>query len=287
MNINKNSESDACEPLVSITLSVHNGADTIKETIDSVIAQTYQNWELIISDNASTDDTISIAETFTDTRIRIYKNKDDKGPILNPYLLFSFAKGKYLKTIDDDSYIYPKCLEQQVEILEKFADVAFVTCDTKYRIANGKTITGKIPFKNDVVTRDEYIKYTLMTSRGSVQEGNQTLHRTENIKLAWGKYLSAGLTSGLVNIYSGNFYVPSVELKKGNLYVIRETLSAGRIEANSYSMKFNQAKLQGAWIKLLQLDGYKINPFFYIWARIMIVARSTARWFAFKLLGRN
>jgi glycosyltransferase involved in cell wall biosynthesis len=267
-------------------MSVRNGADTIKETIESVIAQAYQNWELIISDNASTDNTVAIIKTFTDTRIRIYQNKDDKGPILNPYLLFSFAKGKYLKTIDDDSYLYPECLEKQVKILEEFADAAFVTCDTEYRIANGKTITGKIPFKNDVVTRDEYIKYTLMTSRGSVQEGNQTLHRTENIKVAWGKYLSTGLTSGLVNIYSGNFYVPSVELKKGNLYVIRETLSAGRIEANSYSMKFNQTKLQGAWIKLLQLDGYNINPFLYIWARIMIVARSTARKIVFWILGR-
>jgi glycosyltransferase involved in cell wall biosynthesis len=268
-------------------MSVRNGSDTIKETIDSVIAQTYRNWELIISDNASTDNTVAIVKTFTDTRIRIYQNKDDKGPILNPYLLFSFAKGKYLKTIDDDSYLYPECLEKQVKILEEFADAAFVTCDTEYRTAKGKTIIAKIPFKNDIVTRDEYIKYTLMTSRGSVQEGNQTLHRAENIKLAWDKWFSVGLTHGLVNIYSGNFYFPSVVLTEGNLYIIRETLSAGRIEADSYSMKFNQAKLQGAWIKLLRLDGYKINPFFYIWARIMIVARATARRIVFKLFGRN
>jgi hypothetical protein len=68
------------------------------------------------------------------------------------------------------------------------------------------------------------------------------------------------------------------------MYVIRETLSAGMVEANSYSLKLNQAKLMPAWIKMLQKEGYKINPFLYIWMRIMIVVRSTARLIAFQIL---
>jgi glycosyltransferase involved in cell wall biosynthesis len=271
--------------LVSIVMSVRNGADTIKETIGSVLAQTYMNWKLTIRDNCSTDDTASIVKSFDDARIHFYQNENDKGGILNSYLLLNYADGEFIKFIDDDSYLYPDCLEKQVQILQTHQDIAFATSDTEYRTSGGKIIPARIPFKNDVVNRDEYIKYTLMTCRGSVQEGNQTLHRTTFYKSAIEKWLSNGLAHGLVNLYSGNFYVPSVLLTQGDLYVIRETLSAGRMEANSYSLKFNQAKLQPAWIKLLRLDGYKINPFLYIWARIMIVVRSTARWLAFKILG--
>jgi glycosyltransferase involved in cell wall biosynthesis len=285
--MNNNDKSKASSQLVSVIMSVRNGADTIKETIDSVIGQTYQNWELIISDNASTDDTVHIIKTFDDVRIQLHQNKNDKGPLLNFFLLVSSAKGAFLKSIDDDSYLYPECLEKQVKILEEFKDAAFVTSDTEYRAAKGKIIAAKIPFKNEVVTRDEYIEYTLMTGRGSVQEGNQTLYRTEIYKSAQEKWYAVGLSKGLVNIYSGNFYLPSVVLKEGNLYVIRKTLSAGRIEANSYSLKLNQAKLLPAWIKLLRLDGYRISPLLYVWARIMIVVRATARRIVFKLFGRN
>jgi glycosyltransferase involved in cell wall biosynthesis len=273
-------------PLISIVMSVRNGEDTIKETIESVIAQTYKNWELIIGDNCSTDETVSIIESFTDPRIRLIKNEYDKGAIYNQRLLGEHAHGEYLKPLDDDSYLYPENLEKELNAFLTNENIALVTCDTEYRTPNGKTISARIPFKKDIVSREEYIKYTLKNARGSVQEGNQCLYRTAIFKHIWDRYFSIGLAAGLVNMYSGYFYFPSYELTKGNMYIIRETLSAGRMEANSYSLKYNQAKLQGVWIKLLQLDGYKIPLLLYIWAHIMIFVRSTARRLVFGFLGR-
>jgi hypothetical protein len=161
-----------------------------------------------------------------------------------------------------------------------------VTCDTEYHTPSGKRIPAKIPFKNDVVTRDDYIKFTLKTARGSVQEGNQILIRTEYLKFALDKEMSIGLAPGLLNAYSTYFYPIAGILTKGNMYIIRETLSAGMIEADSYSLKLNQAKLMPAWIKMLQIEGYKINPFLYVWAHVMIVVRSAARYIVFNILGR-
>jgi glycosyltransferase involved in cell wall biosynthesis len=268
-------------------MSVRNGADTIKETIESVLAQTYQNWELLIRDNCSTDRTVSIIESFNDPRIYLFINMNNYGVAYNHLLLYETARGEYLKLIDDDSYLYPECLEKQAQILLARPDVAVVTCGTEYRTPGGKTISVKIPFKNDIVTQNDYITYTLLSARGSVQEGNQLLIRMNCQNFSVAKIMSIGYPNGLLNAYSGYFYGPAAVLVKGNMYIIRETLSSGIIEANSYSMKLNQAKLMPAWIKLLRLDGYKINPLLYVWARIMIIARSTARRFAFKLLGRS
>jgi glycosyltransferase involved in cell wall biosynthesis len=277
--------SDA-SPLISLIMSVRNGADTIRHTIESVIAQTHQNWELLIRDNCSTDNTADIIKSFSDPRINLTVNKHDRGILYNILLLIEAVNGEFIKPIDDDSYLYPQCLEKQLEILLARSDIAIVTCNTEYRTPSGRIIPAKIPFKNDIVTRDDYIKFTLKTARGSVQEGNQVLIRMEAFRFSMDKEMSIGLAPGFLNGYSTYFYPVAGILTCGDMYVIRKTLSAGMIEAHSYSLKLNQAKLMPAWIKMLQIDGYKINPFLYIWARIMIIVRSTARRITFWILGR-
>jgi glycosyltransferase involved in cell wall biosynthesis len=274
-------------PLISIIMSVRNGADTIKKTIDSCVAQTYQNWELLIRDNCSDDGTAGIVKSFNDKRISLVINGNDRGSFYNQLLLSETAKGEYIKIMDDDSYLYQTCLEKQAHILLNHPDIAMVISETEYHTPGGRVIPAKMPFKSQIVTAGEYIKHTLLTAQGSVQEGNQMLIRTEFLKSAYSRLMAAGIASGLVNAYSSYFYVPAAVLGMGNMYVIHEILSAGMIEAGSYSLKFNQAKLQPAWIKLLQLDGYKIPPPLCIWAHIMIVMRSTARRLAFRILGKS
>lgn len=275
------------KPLVSITLAVKNGADTIQAAIESVLAQTYTNWELIVRDNCSTDDTVSIVKSLADPRIRLYINEYDKGAFINSSSLTRMASGEYLKSIDDDNILYPECLEKQVQILSTRNDIVFVTSDTEYITPGGKKISARVPFDKEVVTRDEYIKFTLLTGRGSIQEGCQSLWRTAAHFEAVERFFSLGLADGLVNIYSSYFYKPALWLTKGDMYVIHETLSSGRIEANSNSLQFNQAKLQGAWIKLLKKEGYHISPLLYITAKIMILVRSAARWIVFSIVGRR
>jgi glycosyltransferase involved in cell wall biosynthesis len=273
-------------PLISIVMSVRNGADTIKETIESVIAQTYKNWELIIGDNCSTDNTISIIESFNDPRIRLIQNEFDYGLLYNQLLLRREIKGEFCKGVDDDSYLYPQNLEKELSVLLENKNIAFVTCDTEYITPNGKKISARVPFEKDIITKDEYIRYTLMTARGSIQEGNQTLHRTSLNRNADITMMSKGLPAGLINLYTPYFYIPSLILSHGDLYIIHETLSSNRMQQDSYSLKFNQAKLQVSWIKLLRNDGYKINPLLCIWAHIIIMLRATARKIVFRIFGK-
>ena len=91
--------------LISIVLPVYNGAKFLCESIDSVINQTYKNWELLILDDCSTDETAKIAQKYVeqDSRIRYYLNEKNLRLPRNLNKGFSLAKGDYLTWTSDDN----------------------------------------------------------------------------------------------------------------------------------------------------------------------------------------
>ncbi|WP_243349651.1 glycosyltransferase family 2 protein [Parabacteroides sp. FAFU027] len=113
-------------PLVSVLMTVYNREKYIAEAIDSVIASSYQNWELIIVDDQSKDQSVEIAKKYTeiDSRIRLYVNEKNLGDYPNRNKAASFAKGKYLKYLDADDTIYKYSLDYMVEAMETFPDAA-------------------------------------------------------------------------------------------------------------------------------------------------------------------
>jgi len=118
------------KPLVSVLMTAYNREKYIAEAIESVIASTYQNWELIIVDDGSKDKTVEIAKSFQekDSRIKIYINERNLGDYPNRNKAASYAKGKYLKYVDADDLIYPYGLEQLVFYMEQFHDAAYGLC---------------------------------------------------------------------------------------------------------------------------------------------------------------
>ncbi len=121
-------------PTVSIGLPVYNGARFINKAIDSILAQTYEDFELIIVDNDSTDDTVSICEEYAakDGRIRIVRNEQNIGAAPNFNKVFGLATGKYFKWAAHDDWIEPEFLAKCVEILDTQSDVSL--CHTSTRI---------------------------------------------------------------------------------------------------------------------------------------------------------
>ncbi|WP_228850344.1 glycosyltransferase family 2 protein [Aegicerativicinus sediminis] len=118
------------QPLVSVLMPVYNSEKYLAEAIDSVVASTYQNWELIIVDDRSNDRSHEIAKTFQekDKRIKVYVNKINLGDYPNRNQAVSYAKGKYLKFVDHDDYIYPYGLEQLVYYMEQFPEAGYGLC---------------------------------------------------------------------------------------------------------------------------------------------------------------
>ena len=113
-------------PLVSVLMTAYNREKYIAEAIESVLASTYQNWELIIVDDCSRDRTVEIARGYEakDSRIKVYVNEQNLGDYPNRNKAASYAKGKYLKYLDSDDIINPHGLAVMVETMEKFPGVA-------------------------------------------------------------------------------------------------------------------------------------------------------------------
>lgn len=96
----------------------HNDAEYLKETIGSVIAQTFKDWEILLVDDCSTDNSLEIAESFNDERIRIFKNEKNSGAAFSRNVATENARGKYIAFLDADDYWYPTKLEKQVGFME-------------------------------------------------------------------------------------------------------------------------------------------------------------------------
>lgn len=117
---------DNCNPLVSVVMSAYNESKYIQEAIDSILQQTYKNIELIIIDDASTDNTVEIIEKNTDKRIVLLKNKENKRLAYNLNLGIQQAHGKYIARMDADDICMPDRLKKQVNFLESHMDIDIV-----------------------------------------------------------------------------------------------------------------------------------------------------------------
>ena len=118
--------------LVSIVLPIYNGEKYMRQSIESVINQTYKNWELIIIDDCSSDNTPQIAKEYAekDGRIRYYRNETNLKLPRGLNRGFSLSKGEYLTWTSDDNLYLPTAIERMVHTLKKDnSDFVFATCD--------------------------------------------------------------------------------------------------------------------------------------------------------------
>jgi glycosyltransferase involved in cell wall biosynthesis len=113
-------------PLVSILMTAYNRENYISSAIESVLASTYNNFELIIVDDCSADSTVEIANSYAakDSRITIISNDQNLGDYPNRNKAASYARGKYLKYLDSDDMIMPWSIEIMVYCMEHFPNAA-------------------------------------------------------------------------------------------------------------------------------------------------------------------
>lgn len=105
--------------LVSIIMPSYNTAPYIKETIQSVLDQTYTNWELIIVDDCSTDNTEEVLATINDSRIRYFKNEKNSGAAVSRNKALRAAKGQWIAFLDSDDLWMSEKLEKQINFMKK------------------------------------------------------------------------------------------------------------------------------------------------------------------------
>ena len=126
--------------LVSIVMGCYNNEDTIKESINSILVQTYSNFEFIIIDDCSKDHTVDIINSIRDSRIRLMINSENKGLGYSLHTGVCEAKGIYIARMDADDISYPNRIEEEVLFLQKNPEVICVGSWAK-KIGNISTLT--------------------------------------------------------------------------------------------------------------------------------------------------
>lgn len=149
-------------PLVSVVTPVYNGEKYLAECIESVLAQTYQNWEYIIVNNCSTDQTLEIAKKYAekDARIRIHNNTHFLNVIQNHNHAFNLiaSESVHCKVLQADDWLFPECIEKMVEIAEKYPSIGIVG---SYRLDHMKVNCDGLPYPSTVVSGRELCRQVL------------------------------------------------------------------------------------------------------------------------------
>jgi GT2 family glycosyltransferase len=117
----------APDPLVSVVIAAYNGATLIRETIDSVRAQTMPDFEIVVVDDCSTDDTAAIVAGIADPRVRLVRAPRNGGPAVARTLGMVHAQGRFVAGLDQDDLCAPDRFARQLTFLDAHRDVALVT----------------------------------------------------------------------------------------------------------------------------------------------------------------
>lgn len=234
-------------PKVSITIPLYNCESHIKETIDSVLSQTFQDWELVIIDDQSTDNSFQLAKRYNDPRIRVVKNIKREGFFGNWNACLEFMTGTYCKLLPHDDTLEPTCLEEQVRILDQYPDVELVHNARKIIDPDGNTLTTRKPKEN------AGIKESNTSLRAIVRSGTNPIGEPASVMF---RRTTKERLKGFSNndMYSIDIEYWSRLLGKGKRYYIDKILSSFRVWPDSASVRLfgSQSKSMRTFFVQLQ-----------------------------------
>ena len=230
--------------LVSIIMPSYNTGRFISETIESVLAQSYSNWELIIVDDCSTDNTDEVIEDYiSDDRIKYIKNDKNSGAAISRNRALREAKGKWIAFLDSDDLWESQKLEKQITFMEnykyRFSYTNYIEIDED-SIFNGKCVTG--PKR---ITKHGMYNYCWMGCLTVMYDAE-----------------AIGLVQ-IEDIKKNNDYAMWLKIcKKANCYLLDETLARYRKRSGSISNHGYMKLIK--WHYKLYREAEKKNPIFSV-----------------------
>ena len=232
-------------PRVSVVTSVYNGEAYVEECIDSILNQTFQDFEYIILNNGSTDRTLEILNRYTDPRLHII-HQDNLGISRSLNKGISLSKSELIVRLDADDYSLPNRLEKQVTFMEQHPEIGF--CGSRFKELIGtQFFTQKVQF----IEKDEEI-------RKIVSCFNPFSHSTIMIrKTIFTK--SGGYNSKFE--YSQDYDLWVRMLNFGKAWILKEELGVTRTYEQSESYRnARKQKLEGLRIRWNAFRKFGGNP---------------------------
>jgi glycosyltransferase involved in cell wall biosynthesis len=176
-------------PLVAVLTPVYNGEKYLAECIESVLAQTYHNWDYTIVNNCSTDKTLEIAQSYAKkgNQIKVVSNSQFVGVIENHNIAFRLISpsSKYCKVVSADDWLFPECITRMVELAEANPSVGIVG---SYALRGGgakwEVVFDGLPHYRTVVPGRDICRSTLLGGRYVFGIPTSTLYRSDLVRNA-------------------------------------------------------------------------------------------------------
>ena len=226
-------------PQITVAMPVFNGEGYVHLAIQSVLDQTYSDFELLIVDNCSTDGTLDVVKTFSDPRIRLHVNSTNLGMIGNWNRSVELATGEYIKFLSHDDLLDATCLEEQITgfLNHKQENLGIVTCKKRVINEGGKKVMPGFGLRGQsrLISGRVAIRKSIRSGRNIIGEPSVVLIKTSVLKSA-GPFESPAFTPDIKMWFK--------ILQKNNLYFINKTLASYRISEQSTSSSVS--KSQGA-----------------------------------------
>ena len=229
------------EGLVSIITTLYNSGDYISRTIESVLSQTYTSWEMLITDDCSTDNGPDIVESYAarDPRIRLIRLKENGGPGVSRNMSIQNAKGRYIAFLDSDDTWMPDKLEKQLALMDKtgcgMVYSSYYTCDENDSITGLVKCRRRIPYWRIVC--DNAVGFLTMmydVSKTGLELLPEIRKRQDwglNIKLLKKCHVAYGVREPLAcyRIRSGSVSRSKIPLIKFNVEIYRQVLGYSKV----------------------------------------------------------
>jgi len=200
------------KPIVSVLLPVFNGEAYLKPAIESVLNQTFGDWELFVGDNASTDRTREIIESYRDPRIRVHRHSTNVGMTPNWDFLLQNARGDYACILGADDMLAPNHLERKINLLEQQPDASFVHGAVRFIDSDGNKCPGGnfecAPIENRKETLPRFLKVdfvnitTVVFRIAVLRRHNISFESRYPLMPDWAIYLKTAILDGPL-IYDG------------------------------------------------------------------------------------
>ena len=267
-------------PVISVCIPTYNGAEFIAETIKSVLNQTFQDFEIVVSDDGSTDDTVKIIESFKDERITKIDRLQKVGSESNWNNAVAIARGDLIKLLCQDDIIYEGCLASEVAALSNGdnSDCSFCFHTRDLVTASGKYMWD--PIRSDFPNR----KYSLSDLLPQiVRSGGNPIGQPMAVTFRKQSFLKAGCFHGAFAI-DLDMWVSLLEV--GNGLALGKVLSAFRVNSNSWGRELSNQQFEMMYdfnlrmrakhpniVTRLDSEKGRVKCFIRTWAR-----RFASRW---------
>lgn len=171
------------QPLVSVVTPVYNGGEYLVECIESVLKQTYSNWEYTIVNNCSTDNTLEIASYYAskDSRIRVVNNDVFLNQVqnLNNSLRQISKDSIYVKMVLADDWIFPNCIQEMVGVAESDPEIGLVS---SYRLVHDKVKSDGLPYSRNIYAGREIGRWYIINQKNYFGSETSLLFRADLIR---------------------------------------------------------------------------------------------------------